>query len=93
MEGVNIKSFSGTRQGDPLRGFLFALAHYRTLLETIMRALNYVFPSLIDDIHIMGLMNEITYAFDHLSTQLTLMKLRVNMSKCKLWSKSRFFPS
>jgi len=85
MEGVNIiESFSGTKQGDPLKGFLFALAHYQTLLKTIMQALNYVFPSLTDDIHIMGLMNEIIYAFDHLSTQLALMKLRVNVSKCKL---------
>jgi hypothetical protein len=32
-----------------------------------------------------GPLNEITRAFDHLSTQLTLVGLRVNVSKCKLW--------
>ncbi len=32
-----------------------------------MRVFNYVFPFLMDDTDIMGLMNEITYAFNHLS--------------------------
>jgi hypothetical protein len=31
-------------------------------------------------------MNEIIPAFDHLSTQLTLVGLKVKLSKCKLWS-------
>jgi len=36
VEGVTIiESSLGMRQGDPLGGPLFALAHYRTLLETI----------------------------------------------------------
>jgi hypothetical protein len=34
-------------------------------------------------------MNEITCAFDHLSTKLTLVGLRVKMSKCKFWSPLR----
>ncbi len=41
----------------------------------------------------MGPLNEITHAFDHLSTQLTLVGLRVNVSKCKLWGPSRISPS
>jgi len=54
-EGVTIiDSSSSTRQGDLLRGILFALAHYRTFLETIAWAPNYVFPSLVNDIHIVG---------------------------------------
>jgi len=36
-------------------------------------------------------MNEIIYAFDHLSTQLTLVGLRVNVSKCKLWNLLEIF--
>jgi hypothetical protein len=47
-----------------------------------------VFPSLANDIHIMGPMNEITCAFDHLSTQLALVGLRVKVLKCKLWNPS-----
>jgi hypothetical protein len=94
VEGVTIiESFVGMRHGDPLGGHLFALAHYRTFLETIMRVPNYVYPSLADDIHIVGPMNEITCAFDHLSTQLTLVGLKIKVSKCKLWNPSGIFPS
>jgi hypothetical protein len=36
-EGVTIiESSSSTKQGDPLRDLLFALAHYQTFLKTIM---------------------------------------------------------
>jgi hypothetical protein len=45
-----------------------------------------VFPSLSKDTHIMGPLIEITHAFDHLSTQLTLVGLRVKVSNCKLWN-------
>jgi hypothetical protein len=82
VEGVAIiESFSGMRQGDPLGGPLFALAHYQVLLETITHAVSYVFLSLAGDSHIVGLMSEITCAFDHLLTQLTLVGLRVKMLK------------
>ncbi len=84
VEGVTIiESSSSTKQGDPLGGPLFVLAHYRTFLETITQAPNYIFPSLTDDTHIMGPKNEITYAFDHLSTQLTLIGFRVKMQALK----------
>ncbi len=36
----------------------------------------------------MGPLSEITCAFDHLLTQLTLVRLRVKVSKCKLWNPS-----
>jgi len=94
VEGATIiESSSCIRHGDPLKGFLSALAHYQTLLETIVRAPNCVFPSLMNDTHVVEPMNEITYAFDHLSTQLTLVGLRVKVSKCKLWSPSKISPS
>jgi len=63
--------------------FLFVLAHYRAFLKTIVRTPNCVFLSLVDDIHIVGLMNELSYAFDHLLTQLTQVGLKVKVSKCK----------
>jgi hypothetical protein len=56
VEGVTIiESTLGTKQGDPLGGPLLVLAHYRTFLKTIAHATSCVFPSLIDDTHIMGL--------------------------------------
>jgi hypothetical protein len=50
-----------------------------------------VFPSLTNDTHIVGLLIEIIFSFDHLSTQLTLVGLRVKVSKCKLWSPWKIF--
>jgi hypothetical protein len=58
-----------------------------------MQAPGCVFPSLADDMHIMGLMNEITRAFDHLLTQLTLVRLKVKVSKCKFWNLLGISPS
>jgi hypothetical protein len=56
VKGVTIiESPSGMMQGDLLGGLSFVLAHYWTILETIMQASDCVFPSLIDDTHIMGL--------------------------------------
>jgi len=79
-----IDSFLNTRQGDPLGGPLFLLAHYRAFLETITWAPNYIFPSLADDTHIVGPLSEITRVFYHLSTQLALVGLKVKVLKCKL---------
>jgi hypothetical protein len=53
VEGATIiESSLSMKQGNPLKGLLFALAHYRTFLETIAQAPNCVFPSLMDDTHI-----------------------------------------
>jgi hypothetical protein len=38
-------------------------------------------------------MSEMTCIFDHLSTQLALVGLKVKVSKCKLWSPSWIPPS
>ncbi len=88
-----IESSLSIRQGDPLGGPIFVLAHYWTFLKTITEALGCVFLFLIDDTHIVGPLSEIIYVFDHLLTQLTLVGLRVKVSKCKLWSPSRIFPN
>jgi hypothetical protein len=65
VEGVTIiESSSSTKQGDPLGGPLFPLTHYQTLLKTIVWAPNCVFPSLMDDTHIMKPMNELSCTFD-----------------------------
>jgi hypothetical protein len=58
-----IESSLSMRQGDLLGGHLFVLAHYRTSLKTIVRAFSYIFPSLTNNIDIVGLMNEIIRAF------------------------------
>ncbi len=78
---TTVESSLSTRQGDPLSGIFFC---FRTFLETIMWTLNYVFPSLANNTHIMGPINEVILAFDHLSTQLALVGFKVKVSKCKL---------
>jgi hypothetical protein len=92
VEGITIiESSLGIRKGDPLRGLLFILAHYQVFLETIMWVFSYVFPSLVDDTHIMGPMSEITHAFNHLLTQLALIGFKVKMLNYKLWSAFEIF--
>jgi hypothetical protein len=89
VEGVStIESSSGTRQNDHLGGLLFVLAHYQALFKTMTQTPNRVFTSLTDDTHIMGPMNELSYPFDHLLTQLTQVGLKVKVSKCKFWGLS-----
>jgi len=56
------------KYSDPLKGPLFVLAHYQILLKAIAQTPNYVFPSLVNNTHIVGPMSEIVPAFDHLST-------------------------
>ncbi len=40
----------------------------------------------MDDTHIVGPLSDITCAFDHLSTQLALVGLKVKVLKWKIWS-------
>jgi hypothetical protein len=44
----------GTHQGDPLKGALFALAHFMALHSIINHFPSCLFPSIIDDIHIIS---------------------------------------
>jgi hypothetical protein len=69
VEGVTIiESSSSTRHGDTLGGPLFALAHYWTFLKTIVQTSNCIFPSLLNNTHIIRPINEIIHAIDHLLT-------------------------
>jgi hypothetical protein len=53
--GVTIIHFTmGTQQGDPLGGTLFTSAHFRALHSTTNHFFSYLFPSNVDDIHIIG---------------------------------------
>jgi len=40
-----------------------------------------------------GLLSEIILTFDHLSTQLTLVGLRIKVLKCKVWNPSNISSS
>jgi hypothetical protein len=51
---IVVSSKFGTRQGDPLGGVLFALAHICTFHPTATAHPICVFPSLENDMHIVG---------------------------------------
>jgi hypothetical protein len=55
----------GTCQGDPLRGALFTLAHFRAFHFITNHFPSCLFPSIIDDIHIIGLHYIVSFAYEH----------------------------
>ncbi|KAL2620254.1 hypothetical protein R1flu_000459 [Riccia fluitans] len=81
-------SESGTRQGDPLDGALFALAHLRALRTTASEHLLCLFPSLADDTHIVGPPEAVVPAFHTLEGHLLVVGLTVQSTKCAAWSPS-----
>jgi len=54
---IIIPSTMGTCQGDPLGGTLFTLTHFTALHFTISHFPSYLFTSIIDNIHIIGVMD------------------------------------
>jgi hypothetical protein len=66
----------GTHQGDPWvggaggGGALFVLAHFRALCFTTSHFLSCLFPSIVDDIHIIGTPLNIASTYEHFQTKL-----------------------
>jgi hypothetical protein len=52
------------RQGDLLGGALFVLAHFKALRSIASPFLSCLFPSIIDDIHIIGPPLTISFAYE-----------------------------
>ncbi|KAL2613061.1 hypothetical protein R1flu_024753 [Riccia fluitans] len=66
-------SESSTRQGDPLGGILFALAHLRALRTVASEHPLCLFPSLADDTHIVGPLEAVVPAFHTLECHLSVV--------------------
>ncbi|KAL2612029.1 hypothetical protein R1flu_023721 [Riccia fluitans] len=81
-------SESGTCQGDPLGGALFALAHLCALRAIASEHPLCLFPSLADDTHIVGPLEAIVPAFYTLEDHLSTMGLTIQPTKCVAWSPS-----
>ncbi|KAL2635415.1 hypothetical protein R1flu_006894 [Riccia fluitans] len=81
-------SESGTRQGDPLGGALFALAHLCALRTMASEHPLCLFPSLADDTHIVGPPEAVVPAFHTLEGHLSAVGLTVQPTKCAAWSPS-----
>jgi hypothetical protein len=55
----------GIHQSDPLREALFTLAHFRALRSPTNHFPFYLFPSIIDDTHIIGPPLIVSFAYEH----------------------------
>jgi hypothetical protein len=66
----------GTHQSDVLKRALFVLTHLKTLCSTTSRFPSYLFPSIIaNDIHIIGPLSIVSYAYEHSKTELRAIGL------------------
>jgi hypothetical protein len=73
----------------PLEGTLFTLVHLLALRLTITTHFIYVFPSLVNDTHILGLALDVIPAFLWLQEELSALNLSMQSAKCVVWSPSR----
>ncbi len=78
----------GIRQRDPLGGALFVLAHFRALHSTTSCFPSCLFPSIIDDTHIIGPypLSIISSTYEHFQTKLRAIGLSIQLQKCVAWS-------
>jgi hypothetical protein len=89
-----LQSSTGSRQGDPIAGHLFALPHRRALLATQAAFPDVQLPSLADDTHILGPPTPGTVAaFHHLEGEMVTLNLRVKLTKCVAYSPAGIPPS
>jgi hypothetical protein len=55
----------GTHQSDPLGRVLFTLAHFRALHFMDNCFIFYLFPSIVDDTHIISSFSIVSFAYEH----------------------------
>jgi AcrR family transcriptional regulator len=89
-----LQSSTGSREGDPIAGHLFALPHRRALLATQAAFSDIQLPSLADDTRILGPPTPGTVsAFHCLQGELVKLNLRVKLAKCLAYSPAGIPPS
>jgi hypothetical protein len=84
---IVIPSTMGMCQGDPWGGgggwgALFILTLFRALHFTINHFPSYLFPSIIDDIHIIGPPSIVSTIYEHFKTELHAIGLSIQPKKC-----------
>ncbi len=62
---IVIPSIMGTHQGDPLGGALFALAHFRALHSIANHFPSCLFPSIVNDTHMIGPPFIVSSTYEH----------------------------
>ena len=77
-----ILSRTGTRQGDPLAGALFALGHLRALKNTRATNPRCFLPTIADDTYILGPVDAVEGAYVKFVEETHKLALQVKPSKC-----------
>jgi hypothetical protein len=67
---------------------LFALAHLRALYFIINHFFSYLFPSIVDGIHIIGHLSIVSFAYKHFKTKLCVIGIFIQPQKCVAWLSS-----
>jgi hypothetical protein len=76
----------GICQGDPLRGALFTLAHFRALHFIVSHFPSCLFPSIVNDTHTIGSPLIISSTHEHFQTKLRAIGLSIQLQKFVTWS-------
>jgi putative effector of murein hydrolase len=69
-------------QGDPLGGALFTLTHFKVLRFIANHFPSYLFPSIIDDNHIIGPPSIVSFAYEHFKTEICVIGFFIQPKKC-----------
>ncbi|GAQ92922.1 hypothetical protein with reverse transcriptase-like domain [Klebsormidium nitens] len=88
-----LQSSTGSRHGDPLAGFLFALAYHCPLSATCAAFPDVQLPSYADDTHIVNAPVRAADTFAHLQGGLATLSLRVKLAKCAVFSTAELPPA
>ncbi len=76
----------GTYQEDPLGGALFALTHFKVLRSITRHFHSYLFPSIVNDTHIISPPSIISSTYEHFETELHVIGFLIQPHKCVAWS-------
>ncbi len=69
-------------------GFFSPHVHFQALYNLVYLFTPYVFPSILDDIHIIGPTQIVSHVFEHFASPLALVGLTIQPHKCATWSPS-----
>jgi len=76
----------GIRQGDPLGRALFVSTFFEVLHSTISHFPCCLFPSIVNEIHIIGPPSTVSSTYEHFQTKLHAIGLSIQPQKCVTWS-------
>ncbi len=76
-EATVISFAMGTRQGDLLKKTLFVLVHFKILCSTSNHFPSCLFPSIINDIHVISLLSIVSSTYDHFQIELCEISISI----------------